>query len=81
VAPKPELVRIAVAEERPGGRGIAVLDREATMPGRGAYLCRAEGRPEPADACLAKAVRREAIQRTLRARVALDPKIVESVSP
>jgi predicted RNA-binding protein YlxR (DUF448 family) len=81
VAPKPELVRIVVADRRSGGRGIAVLDRDGTMPGRGAYLCRAADRPEPAGACLAKAMRREGIQRTLRARVALDPKIVESVSP
>jgi hypothetical protein len=83
VAPKSELVRIVTAPERGGAGGLAVLDRHGTMPGRGAYLCRAHelGAPgEPAPSCLALAVRSSGIARTLRARVTLDPKIVESVS-
>jgi predicted RNA-binding protein YlxR (DUF448 family) len=80
-APKAELVRIAIAHagERVGEPPIAVSDPAATMPGRGAYLCRGEDRSRPADACLATALRRGSIARTLRAPVALDPKLVESV--
>jgi predicted RNA-binding protein YlxR (DUF448 family) len=50
------------------------------MPGRGAYLCRSERGSEPAAACLELAVRRGGIPRALRSAVALDPKLVESVS-
>jgi hypothetical protein len=52
------------------------------LPGRGAYVCRADnGDPaHAAPACVTLAVRRGAIQRSLRAPVTLDPKIVESVS-
>ena len=69
-------MRIAVA---PGGR--AVHDRAATMPGRGAYLCRGRDPGLPAADCLALAMRRRAVPRALRAAVTLDPKLVESVSP
>jgi predicted RNA-binding protein YlxR (DUF448 family) len=50
------------------------------MPGRGAYLCLGTrpGLPDPA--CLAAAVRTAAVARTLRAKVTLDPKLVESVT-
>lgn len=58
----------------------AVHDRDGTMAGRGAYLCRGSGADEPAAACVAIALRRGAIARTLHAAVTLDPKIVESVS-
>jgi predicted RNA-binding protein YlxR (DUF448 family) len=60
---------------------LAVADRTATMPGRGAYLCRGV---EPALAdpvCVRGAARAGAIARALRAAVTLDPKLVESVSP
>jgi hypothetical protein len=50
------------------------------MAGRGAYLCREDGRAEPAPACLAIALRRSAIPRALRAAATVDPKLVESVS-
>ncbi len=49
------------------------------MGGRGAYTCRAAPGAEPARACLQAALRRGAFQRALRAAVALDPEIVESV--
>lgn len=84
MAPKSELVRIATVARRGGSGGMAVLDGHGTMPGRGAYLCRARelGAPGgPAPACVALAMRNSGIARTLRARVTLDPKIVESVSP
>jgi hypothetical protein len=49
------------------------------MGGRGAYLCRAGGSALPDADCLSGALRRGAIQRTLRAGVPLDPKLVESI--
>jgi predicted RNA-binding protein YlxR (DUF448 family) len=57
-----------------------VLDRDGTMPGRGAYLCRASGGEVPSEACLTRALRRGGIARALRAAVTVDPKLVESVS-
>lgn len=89
IAPKSELLRIAAtAQSAPGesgrARGRAVVDRDGTMPGRGAYLCRAAGQDRgaglPDRACLERAVRRGGIARTLRAAVTLDPKLVELVS-
>jgi predicted RNA-binding protein YlxR (DUF448 family) len=74
-------VRIALA---PGsGRGTAaaaVVDERAVLPGRGAYLCRDPQSRLPEPACLAQATRGGAFGRALRARVTLDPKLVESVS-
>jgi len=57
-----------------------VRDPDGTMPGRGAYLCSDPRTPAaPAPACLALALRRGGIARTLRAQVTVDPKLVESV--
>jgi hypothetical protein len=50
------------------------------MGGRGAYLCRATDSELPAADCLARATQRGGIARALRTAVALDPKLVESVS-
>jgi predicted RNA-binding protein YlxR (DUF448 family) len=81
-------LRIAVADRgSAGGRGAArrnaIVDRDGTMPGRGAYLCRATD-PSPslaADrACLERALRRGGIARALRSSVTVDPKLVELVS-
>jgi predicted RNA-binding protein YlxR (DUF448 family) len=74
-------VRIAAtAEQSPNAgdrrRMRAVLDIAGTMPGRGAYLCRAAGAGEPRAECLALAARRRAIARALRAG-----ELVESVGP
>ena len=83
-APKPELVRIAVAPaaRSHGEQAVAVVDRDGSVPGRGAYLCRGSDRFEaPAQACLARALRRGSIQRGLRKKVAVDFKLVESVGP
>jgi predicted RNA-binding protein YlxR (DUF448 family) len=85
IAPKSELLRIAVADHaRAGGRAAAsrraIADRDGTMPGRGAYLCRGVDPELPAADCLARATRRGGITRALRAAVTLDPKLVESVS-
>ena len=37
-----------------------------TLPGRGAWLCRAEETPLPSEACLRDAVRRKAFARAFR---------------
>jgi predicted RNA-binding protein YlxR (DUF448 family) len=85
IAPKSELLRIAVAESaRADGRAAAssrraIADRDGTMPGRGAYLCRGADPELPAADCLARATRRGGIARALRAAVTLDPMLVESV--
>ncbi len=72
-------MRLAI--ERVDGGARAVYDASSSRPGRGAYLC-AEATPgRPAAACLQRALRRGAIPRSLRAAVAVDPKLVESVSP
>jgi len=75
-------MRFALAEPRAkdGAKPArAVHDPRATMPGRGAYLCRGEQPDAPAAECLRAALRRGGIARTLRAAVTLDPKLVESV--
>jgi predicted RNA-binding protein YlxR (DUF448 family) len=81
VAPKPELIRIAAVtlDGTPGRR--AVQDRDGTLPGRGAYVCRSADTTVPVADCLARALRRGGIARALRCAVTLDPKLVESVSP
>jgi predicted RNA-binding protein YlxR (DUF448 family) len=80
VAPKVELVRIAVARDCAARPGRAVPDREGTMPGRGAYLCRGTDAVTPAEACLARAMRRGGIARALRSPVTFDHKPLESMS-
>ena len=77
IAAKPELLRLAIAAD--GARPLAVIDRARTMPGRGAYVCAGED-GAPRASCVELGVRRNAFARTLRAPVALDPEIVESVS-
>jgi predicted RNA-binding protein YlxR (DUF448 family) len=78
VTAKSQLLRIALARCGDGRPRLAVHDRDMTMPGRGAYLCRGEDPQLPAAACVAQALRRGAIARALRCAVALDPKLVES---
>jgi predicted RNA-binding protein YlxR (DUF448 family) len=58
---------------------LAVLDRDGRLGGRGAYLCRSTEDDRPQAQCLATAVRRGAFARALRAKVTLDPKLVESM--
>jgi uncharacterized protein len=79
VAPKSELMRL-VAVRRREGAAIAVIDERGTMPGRGAYLCRAGHPSEPDGACLEQAQRRSAIGRALRCSVAVAPEGLESTS-
>jgi predicted RNA-binding protein YlxR (DUF448 family) len=56
-----------------------VLDREARMSGRGAYLCREPDTGKPASGCLERALKRGAIARALRCPVTLPDELVESV--
>lgn len=88
VAPKPELVRLAVAAgARRESAPQVVIDPAGTLPGRGAYLCRGTERGLPAAGCLALATRRGGVARALRRRVRLDadrllaakPELVESM--
>jgi predicted RNA-binding protein YlxR (DUF448 family) len=73
VAPKSELVRLAVARDARGSRAQrAVIDNSGTLPGRGAYLCRGVDRNDPDGDCLRHALRRGGIARTLRRNVSLD---------
>jgi predicted RNA-binding protein YlxR (DUF448 family) len=57
-----------------------VIDRECTLPGRGAYLCRGASADEPAADCLALALSARAIARALRCAATLPDELVESVS-
>lgn len=79
IASKSELVRLAVSGAGEGRPRRAVVDFAGTLPGRGAYLCRAgtsETTPNPA--CLQLAERRRGIARTLRCAVTFAPETVES---
>jgi predicted RNA-binding protein YlxR (DUF448 family) len=77
---KSELLRLALAGGDAGAPPRqAVLDRDARLGGRGAYLCRAAADERPRSECLAAAMKRGGFARALRAKVALDPKLVESV--
>ncbi len=62
-----------------GRRRRAVLDREGTMPGRGAYLCREDSAGEPSRDCAALALRKGALARALRCAVTPD-QLLESVN-
>jgi predicted RNA-binding protein YlxR (DUF448 family) len=73
VAPKPELLRLAIsrdADERRARR--AVIDAACVLPGRGAYLCRGAVALTPDLHCLQLATRRGAVARALRRNVELD---------
>jgi predicted RNA-binding protein YlxR (DUF448 family) len=80
IAPKAELLRIALADGGVERTRRAVRDPSATMPGRGAYLCAGSSGSQPLESCLALASRRNAIARALRCTVTIDPKLVESIS-
>ena len=71
VAPKSELVRLAVASGEDSRRKRAVWTSTGQLPGRGAYLCRASADSVPAAACLALATRRGGLARALRYPVTL----------
>jgi predicted RNA-binding protein YlxR (DUF448 family) len=69
-----------VAKDGDGHSQRVVLDPACTMGGRGAYLCRGASGSEPAPDCLTLATRRGRIARALRSGVAIDAKLIESVS-
>ena len=83
-APKSELMRLAVTDQRSAGESDgwvrhAVLDRSGTMPGRGAYLCCDTASNGSATACVALAMRRGGLARALRCSVKISPELVESI--
>jgi predicted RNA-binding protein YlxR (DUF448 family) len=82
IAPKSELLRIAVAPaDALAGPRLAVADRDARMPGRGAYLCMGgEYSSLPAGECFTSATRRGGLARALRCSVTVDPKLLELVN-
>jgi predicted RNA-binding protein YlxR (DUF448 family) len=71
-------VRIALARDALAGPR-AVFDHAGTMPGRGAYICRAARSGGPSPACLKRARRNRGVARTLRAPVTIDGELLESV--
>jgi predicted RNA-binding protein YlxR (DUF448 family) len=82
VAPKPELVRLAVAAGAHGEPAPqVVIDPTGTLPGRGAYLCRGTAQGRPAAECLALATGRGGVARALRRRVRLDATRLLGVGP
>jgi predicted RNA-binding protein YlxR (DUF448 family) len=72
-------LRIALASERGSPSPRAVLDRDGTMPGRGAYLCREPLLGGPVRECVEHARRNRGLARTLRAAVRIDGELIESV--
>jgi predicted RNA-binding protein YlxR (DUF448 family) len=75
-------MRLVVSHENSGRSRHAMIDRAGTLPGRGAYLCRAgsSGSPTLPNAdCLQLAERRRSIARALRCAVTLPPEFVELV--
>jgi predicted RNA-binding protein YlxR (DUF448 family) len=80
IAPKSELMRLVAVREGSDRTKLAVYDAAGTMPGRGAYLCRGARPGQPAGDCLALAIRRGGVGRTLRCSVTVDSKRLESVS-
>jgi uncharacterized protein len=80
VAPKPELVRLASVPGGPERRPTATLDRTGTMPGRGAYVCRAGPRENPNRECMRLATRKGTLQRAFRGAVDVPVELLESES-
>jgi predicted RNA-binding protein YlxR (DUF448 family) len=79
VAPKPELVRLAIDRDQLR----AVIDARGQMPGRGGYVCAGAAAGEPSLDCLSLAIRRGGLARALRSAVRIDPEhpeLVESMS-
>jgi uncharacterized protein len=88
LAPKSELLRIVAQrgarEGERAGQTRAVVDPQAVLPGRGAYLCREHDATHPATRCLSLATRRGGLPRALRTAipgglVLNDSKLVESI--
>jgi predicted RNA-binding protein YlxR (DUF448 family) len=65
VAPKPQLHRLAAADDR------VVADPAAGIPGRGAYVC--------GPGCAERAVQRRAFGRAFRRSVSVPADLVESI--
>jgi predicted RNA-binding protein YlxR (DUF448 family) len=77
VTSKPELIRIvAVPSDTDRDRRIATLDPAGTLPGRGAYVCRARTTGQPDPGCLQLATRKGGLQRALRRAVDIPTELI-----
>lgn len=76
-------MRLALSAPGPGRRTL-VIDRDGSLPGRGAYLCARAAADvpmvAPAPDCLAAATRRGGLDRAFRTPVSVAPDFVESTS-
>ncbi len=77
MAPKSELVRLALISREEGVPARVVIDLRGRLQGRGAYLCRVPDAAGPAPVCAARASRRGGLSRAFRRPVAA-PDLVES---
>jgi predicted RNA-binding protein YlxR (DUF448 family) len=73
-------VRLAVAADARDGTPRIVIDRARTLPGRGAYVCRAALGDAPERECLRLATRSRRLTRTLRSQVPISAELVESLT-
>jgi predicted RNA-binding protein YlxR (DUF448 family) len=80
VAPKPELVRLASVSTGRKRRATATIDSTGTLPGRGAYVCRAEACEHPSRECMKLATRTGTLQRAFRGAVEVPVELLESES-
>jgi predicted RNA-binding protein YlxR (DUF448 family) len=79
VAPKRQLLRLAVAAEGPSVPPTVVIDRDGRMPGRGAYVCRETPDGVPRHSCLSQALTHKALARAFRRAVNVPTQLVESL--
>jgi predicted RNA-binding protein YlxR (DUF448 family) len=80
VAPKHELVRLARVHVVGESSATATIDRTGTLPGRGAYVCRAKARDEPSRECMKLATSKGTLPRAFRAAVEVPVELLESES-
>jgi predicted RNA-binding protein YlxR (DUF448 family) len=73
-------VRLVVAPDAQEGTRRVVIDRTRTLPGRGAYVCRAALGDAPNRECLRLATRSRRLTRTLRSQVPISAELVESLT-
>jgi predicted RNA-binding protein YlxR (DUF448 family) len=71
------LLRLAAVAQSTASRSVVTIDRAGTLPGRGAYLCRADVAAIPRRECLLAATRRGGLRRALRAAVELDRELAD----
>jgi predicted RNA-binding protein YlxR (DUF448 family) len=80
VAPKQDLVRLARVFAGRKSHATATIDQTGTLPGRGAYVCRAETCEHPSRGCMKLATRTGTLQRAFRGVVEVPVELLESES-